>query len=305
MAQWESMTISGTEELPSEEQLEQVREDGFVFLPNVFDENEVDQFRSEANRLLELTINSSIANGRRSKRLALNSEEETQSVRTIKPINDISLISRRLASRELPSLLDPMADDEFVSIDPFSQINYKEPLPEPVEEIDGSEVSPGYEPHSDWPYLEDKVPLEDDFLVASIVFVDACTSDNGPLQIWPGTHEREYEHVRKNHGGISIPQDCLDQRDRREIVGPSGSVLFFDSRIVHSSEPNSTDEPRRLAIYRHSPANNVDADIMNGSARVTAESGYPYELIESAYENEYRRLKHQNEYRDRFEAPHH
>lgn len=304
MAQWESMPISGTEEIPSEEQLEQVREDGFLFLPNVFNEKEVDRFRSEANRLLELIINSSIANGRRSKRLALNSEEETQSVRTIKPVNDLSLVSRRLASQELPSLLDPMVDEEFVSIDPFSQINYKEPLPEPVEAIDSSEASPGYEPHSDWPYLEDKVPLEEDFLVASVVFVDACTADNGPLKLWPGTHEKEYEHVRKNHGGISIPQDHLDQRDGQEIVGPSGSVLFFDSRIVHSSEPNGTDEPRRLAIYRHSPANKVEADIMNGSARVDAESGYPFESIESAYENEYRRLRHRNEYQDLFEAPH-
>lgn len=298
------MPMSGTEEVPSEEHLEQVREEGFLFLPNVFDENEVDRFRSEANRLLELTINSSIANDRRSKRLALNTEGETQSVRTVKPINDLSLLYRRLASQELPSLLNPMADDEFVSIDPFSQINYKEPLPEPVEEIDSSEVSPGYEPHSDWHYLEDKVPLGDDFLVASVVFVDACTADNGPLQLWPGTHEREYEHVKKNHGGISIPQDRLDQSDRQEIVGPSGSVLFFDSRIVHSSEPNATDEPRRLAIYRHSPAKIVDSDIMNGAARVAAESGYPFESIESAYENEYRRLKHRNEYRDRFEAPH-
>lgn len=297
------MPISSPEAVPSEEQIEQFREDGFLFLPKVFEDNTMDQLRREANRILELTVNSSIANGRRNRRLVLNSEGENQSVRTVKPINDLSMVFRRIAVQELPNLLDTLTDDKLVSIDPFSQINYKQSLPEPIEEIDCSDASPGYDAHSDWPYLKDKVPLEEDFLVASIVFIDACTDENGPLQLWPGTHEQEFEHVRKSHGGISIPPDRLSQHDKRKILGPSGSVLFFDSRIVHCSEPNVTDGPRRLTIYRHTSANNITAEVKNGSARVASESEYPIESIESAYENEYRRLKQQDEYHDRFQTP--
>lgn len=296
------MPISSPETVPSEEQIEQLREDGFLFLQNVFNDNTVEQLRREANRILELAINSSIANGRRNKRLALNSEEENQSVRTVKPIKDLSMVFRRMAVKELPGLLDDMTDDNLISIDPFSQINYKQQLHE-LEEIDSSSASPGYEPHSDWPYLKDKVPLEENFLLASVVFIDACRCDNGPLQLWSGTHTQQFEHVSKSHGGISIPPDRLSQDKKVRILGPAGSVLFFDSRIVHSSEPNTTDGPRRLAIYRHSPAENVAAEVMNGSARVAADAEYPFESIESAFENEYRRLKRQNEYRDKFKAP--
>lgn len=296
------MPIIEPEEEISEEQIKKFREEGYLYLPEVFDASKLEQLRNEANRILELIVNSSLANKRRSKRLALNNSE-TQSIRSIKPINDLSMQFRRLALHELPPLLRPLTDDDLVSIDPFSQINYKQQLSEPIEEFNGSDVSAGYEPHADWPYLKGKVPLKEDFLIGSVVFIDACTKDNGPLELWPGTHKQEVEHERKSHGGISIPSDVLEGDRSQKILGPPGSVLFFDSRLIHSSERNSTDGPRRLAIYRHTPASAVDADIKNGSARVPSESGYPFELIESAYENEYRRRKRQNKFEDRFKAP--
>lgn len=297
------MPPSKLEEITSEEQINQFQEEGYLFLPGIFDVNYVDQLRNEADRILELIINSSLANNRRSKRLTLNSDSETQSVREVNPINDLSHLFRHLALQDLPRLLHPITDDDVVSIDPFSQINYKQPLSKSVEEFDFSTISPGYEPHADWPYLYEKVPLKDNLLIGSVVFIDDCTENNGPLELWPGTHHQEFEHESKSHGGISIQSDLLDEDSSQKILGPAGSVLFFDSRLVHRSEPNSTDSSRRLAIYRHASASAIKADICNGSARVATEQDYPYELIESAYENEYRRLKRQDKFEDRFKAP--
>jgi hypothetical protein len=58
-----------------------------------------------------------------------------------------------------------------------------------------------------------------------------------------------------------------------------------------------------LGLYGHAPAENVDTEIRDGSARPEGDGGYPSELIESTYENEYRRLKRRGAFEDRFEAP--
>jgi hypothetical protein len=298
------MVATDAEETISKEQIRQFQEEGYLFLPEAIDVDKIDRLRDEANRILELLVNSSLANDRLSERLTFNNNDNgTQSVRTAIPINDLSLVFKRIATDAFPGLLQPLTDDDPVLMEPFSQINYKQPLPEPIEEFDNSDTSEGYEPHADWPYFEGDVPLQEEFLIGSIVFIDACTEDNGPLEVWPGTHKQEFKHVSKSHGGVAIQSDQFDQTGGRTILGPAGSVLFFDSRLVHSSEPNVTDKPRRLGVYRHTPASNVETDIGDGSVQVDSRSEYPFELIESAYENEYRRLKQQGEFEDRFRAP--
>lgn len=53
----------------SKDQLDQFEEEGYLILPGVFDAGEVRQMQEEADFILELIVNSSICNGRRSGRL--------------------------------------------------------------------------------------------------------------------------------------------------------------------------------------------------------------------------------------------
>lgn len=281
------------------EMVEQFHEDGYVFLEGYFGDEVLERFRDEADRMLELIVNSSLANDRTSGRLNVAADGDRQSVRAINPSIDLSRVYKRIAVDDLPPLIEPLLEDRPISIDITAQLNYKQPLPEPVEGIETSLADDRFPVHADWPYYKGWLPED---IVTSIVFVDACTADNGPIEVWPGTHNRDIPHEDTDLG-LAVPPEELDHDAGQRVLGPAGSVLLFDSRLVHSSAPNETDGPRRLGIYGHAPESNVDTQIRDGSARPEGKTRYPMELVESTYENEYERLKRRGEYEDRFVAP--
>ena len=41
--------------------------------------------------------------------------------------------------------------------------------------------------------------------------------------------------------------------DQRQVEGPPGSVLLYDSRLWHAVAPNRSDEPRVALIVRYAP----------------------------------------------------
>lgn len=296
------MSSTKTGDVLSRGQVEQFNEEGYVFLPGFFDDDKIERFRNEADRILELTVNSSLANNRQSRRLSLNNHDDgTQSVRNLQPFIDLSRVFKRVAVNDLPPLLRPLMDDKPVSMDRTSQLNYKQPLATPVEELDGAPFTGDYPVHADWPYFEGKAPTPTDFVIGS-VFIDACTEDKGPLEVWPGTHKQKFEHEKTDLGAFAVPPDRIDHEAGQKVCGPAGSILLFDAKLIHSSEPNLTGEPRRIAVYRHAPAGNVENPIRDGSARPGG-YGFPQAIIESTYENEYRRLKRRDKYEDRFTAP--
>jgi ectoine hydroxylase-related dioxygenase (phytanoyl-CoA dioxygenase family) len=286
--------------------VEQFHEQGYVFLPEYFDAERVAAFREEADRILELLVNASMATGRESGRLNVTENAQgTQTVRQVNPSIDLSRLFKGLAVDELADLTAPLLDDDPVSIDRTAQLNYKQPLPEPIDAIEATRGDDQYSVHSDWAYYEGTFPPG---ILTSIVFLDENREDSGPLEVWPGTHTEEYEHENIDGLGRQIPDDVLDHDAGEKVTGPAGSVLIFDCRLVHSSGPNTSGRPRRLAIYGHAPASNVEAEVVDGSARPELSRGdlhsnYPSELVESTYENEYYRLKRRGEFEDRFSAP--
>ena len=66
---------------------------GYLILPAVFNADKVQQMREEADAILELIINSSLANRRKSGRLDIRQTLAGQQVvRKIQPINDLGLV---------------------------------------------------------------------------------------------------------------------------------------------------------------------------------------------------------------------
>ena len=114
------------------ELIEQFNRDGYVVIENAFDPEEVARMQHEADAILELIVNSSIGNGRRSRRLDMvESETGRQMVRKIQPINDLSLYLAEISADE--RFLGPMRTlmgDEPVLME--EKLNYKEPLPDSV-----------------------------------------------------------------------------------------------------------------------------------------------------------------------------
>jgi ectoine hydroxylase-related dioxygenase (phytanoyl-CoA dioxygenase family) len=275
----------------TEEQLEQFREDGYLIIEDAFDPEEVSRMREEADHILELIVNSSLANDRKSGRLDLVEEESgEQQVRKVQPVNDLSLFLSEISEDD--RLLDPMRaimDDEPVLME--EKLNYKQPLPSPIQELDPDRATSGFPVHNDWAYYKDN-----DYprgILSSGIALDECTPDNGAMKVWPGSHTDHIEH-RAGENGYEVPPEDVDEDAAVEVLAPAGAVMFFHSLLVHSSTPNETNDPRRLMIYSHYPeAAEMGFDTRNGPAR----------LRESPYEWEYQRMKDRGAFEDHFEAP--
>lgn len=277
------------------ERAAEIEQKGYVIVEDVFDSEEIEQMRKEADRILELIINSSLANERTSGRLALVEDESgNQLVKKIQPINDLSLPFTEIARDE--RLIEPMR--EFMDDDPRlleEKLNYKQPLPESVEQLDTNRPSEAWPVHSDWAYFRAQDYPQD--VVSSAIALDDLTEENGTMRLWPNTNDEFVEHERTDNG-LEVPPEHVDEDDAELLEIPAGSLVLFDSIVWHDSSPNTTENPRRLMIYSHYPASagqehSITEDERNAPAR----------RRESPYEWRYQELKDRGEFKDQFEAP--
>ena len=230
----------------SEQQICQFKTDGYLVLPSVFDLSEVKAMREEANFILELMVNSSLYHQRKSGRLDIRQTHTGQIVRKIQPINDLSLCLSRLSpeQRLLVPLAQLMADQPILMEE---KLNYKEPLPIPVD-IESAEMEDRFPIHNDWAYYQaQNYPQE---IISSAVSMDACTSENGPICVWPRSHQKHLEHQSISLG-LQVKDGLIDFNTGQEILCEAGSVMFFHSVLVHNSRSNTSGRPRRLMIYSH------------------------------------------------------
>ena len=271
--------------------IQEFNERGYVVLENVFSREEVLMMRREADRILELIVNSSLANGRKSGRLDLvESTAGEHLVRKIQPINDLSLLLSTISADE--RFLAPMG--ALMQAEPLlmeEKLNFKEPLPAPIPGLTSTRLDDRFPVHSDWAYYQSQgYPSS---IVSSAICIDDCTEENGPIHVWPGSHTKHLEH-ENNEIGLQVKPGLVDFSDGIDLLTSAGSVLLFHSMLIHNSKPNATSGPRRLMIYSHYPSTfETCFDARNGQRR----------FKESPYEWEYARKKTEGEFTDSFTAP--
>ncbi|MCC2683962.1 MAG: hypothetical protein K0R75_861 [Paenibacillaceae bacterium] len=272
----------------TQEQLDQFDRDGYLILEKAFNDEEVRRMREEADYILRLIINSSLANQRKSGRLDWTlMPEGNQHVRKIQPINDLSLYLSQVSNDE--RLIGPLA--RIMGSRPVlmeEKLNYKQPLPNPVEGLPIKQGDDRFPIHNDWAYYKAQNYPQD--VLSSAISIDDCTVDNGPLHVWPGTHKSHLEHEKADIGW-EVKSGLVDPSGGVDILAPAGSVMLFHALLVHNSRPNGTLLPRRLMIYSHYPSRiSMGIDVRNG----------PKRLAESPYEHAYYRMKEQGLYQDKF-----
>ena len=271
--------------------IQEFDERGYVVLEAVFSDEEVGTMRNEADRILELIVNSSLANGRKSARLDLvEASTGDHLVRKIQPINDLSLALSTISSDE--RFLAPL--EALMGATPLlmeEKLNYKEPLPAPVSGITSSRQDDRFPVHSDWAYYSSQGYPQN--VISSAICIDEFTEENGPIHVWPGSHLEHLEHESLDIG-LQVKPDLIDFSGGIDLLAPAGSVLIFHSLLIHNSKANSTNRPRRVMIYSHYPSSfETCFDARNGKKR----------FEESPYEWEYMRKKAAGEFTDVFVAP--
>ena len=266
---------------------------GYCILPAVFSPDEVARMREDADFILQLILNSSIANERQSRRLDIRRRGNGGIVvRKIQPVLDLAPAFAEFASDD--RLLGPLAElmaDEPVLFE--EKLNYKQPIPKAL--ATAPEMSLFQTPADD-----DRFPVHNDYayykyndypaeVISTALVIDDCRADNGPMLVFPGTHTRHVEHLRVRNG-LEVPEGTVNGAEAVPVVASAGAVVFFHSRLIHTSGPNPTSAPRRLLIFSHFPkAAAIPFDIRNG----------PNRLRESPWEWRYQRMKNAG-YRDVF-----
>jgi len=98
-------------------------------------------------------------------------------------------------------------------------------------------------------------PHSNDDLVTALLMVDDVTDDNGPLEIWPGTHRgaiHDLWHGERFTGCVNEAFARTCQANAVRCTGPAGSVCLMHTRLLHGSAPNLSAGPRTLFIAVYS-----------------------------------------------------
>ncbi len=273
------------------QQLAEFQEQGYVVLAARFSADEVARMRTEADHILELIVNSSVANGRQSRRLDIRALAADQwMVRKIQPINDLSLYLSQVAADD--RLLAPMRQimgDEPILME--EKLNYKQPVAGPIGHLEAKQMDDRFPVHSDYAYYKAQNYPPD--ILSSAITIDACRENSGPIRVWPGSHKVELEHEPMANG-LQVKPELVDFGGGVDVLAPAGSVLLFHALLIHNSVGNTSGRPRRLMIYSHFPRRaGIAHDIRNGPTR----------LREAPWEWQYQRRLLQGRARPVFAAP--
>jgi len=275
----------------TEHQLRSYRDNGFLVLQGQFAPDDVRRMREEADGILELSINSSLANRRKSGRLNIcRVGDGPQVIRRIQPIIDLSLFLTQIgADDRLMKPVESVLGGEAGLME--EKITYKQHLPDPVDGIECEAMEDRFAVHSDWAYYRDQGYPQN--LVSTAIALDDCTPESGPLRIWPGSHTEHREHERTEVGRQVLPH-LIDLNGGEDVLLPAGSMIMFHSMLVHASRPNVSARPRRLLIYSH---------FLRSTGFVVDARNGPLRLREAPWEWQYQRLKQRGEFKDVFKAP--
>ncbi len=268
--------------------ISQYNNQGYLVIPDVFSQSEIMEMRSESDRLLELMVNSSLANQRTSERLDLRVlPSGNQVIRKIQPINDLSLYFTKVSqdNRVISTIRELISDDpELIE----EKLSYKQHLPVPIDGIHALNAEDRFFAHCDWAYHKEQGYPPKTINVG--IWLDDSPPMSGPLQVWPESHKKILHHDKIGKSYI-VPEELLQDYNPVELIPEAGAVIYFHGLLVHSSKPNSTRLPRRIMFFNYvAKSESVGFDVRNGPRRYN----------ESPYEWNYQIMKDKGTFIDKF-----
>ncbi|HEU5158967.1 MAG TPA: phytanoyl-CoA dioxygenase family protein [Streptosporangiaceae bacterium] len=234
-----------------DDQVKGYLQDGYLFFPGIFAEEEIDALQAETRRMSAMDIPQRVL------------EEEGDLVRTIYGSHDISDLFGRLVRD--PRALEParqlLDGDVYVF---QTKLNPKAPIRGDV-----------WEWHQDFVYWsrDDGMPRPDVVNVA--VFLDDVTEFNGPLFVIPGSHHSVLDedtmtlregwwsgrHAHTADGRHKLEREALarmvDRHGLVSVTGRRGSVCLFHPCLLHASPPNLAPYFRTMIFIRYCGVTNV------------------------------------------------
>ena len=109
--------------------------------------------------------------------------------------------------------------------------------------------------HQDFPFF----PMTNRAMITALVHLDDVSEDMGPIAVVPGAHRGpvfdHYDGAGVWSGRIAEGDEALAGVPRALAQpGPAGTVVIFDSCMVHGSAPNKTARNRPVLIVGYAAA---------------------------------------------------
>ena len=220
----------------SAEQLQQFEDEGYLFFPDCFSEEEIAMMRTEGQRILELDRQEVW-------------REKSGAPRTAFAAHTFNDVFRILAHH--PRLVEPLQQvfKEQVYVHQF-KLNAKAAFE--------GDVWQWHQDYGTWA-RDDGMPEPRAMNIA--VFLDEVFPFNGALMLIPRSHRHGTLQAGHDRATTSYPLWTLDQdtvtrlcREAEEPgrpgivapIGKPGSVLMFHGNLVHGSSPNITPYARKI-----------------------------------------------------------
>lgn len=142
-----------------------------------------------------------------------------------------------------------------------------------------------WEWHRDFTFWARADGMPEPLALTAGVLLDDVTEENGPLQLIPGSHRLSTSFEEEHHAppvhaerhqddnwaslvsanlAHSVPDQVAEgvagDQGLVKVTGKAGTVVFFDSNILHGSAPNRSGASRTLGLISYNLVRNVAKD---------------------------------------------
>jgi ectoine hydroxylase-related dioxygenase (phytanoyl-CoA dioxygenase family) len=234
--------------------VESFKEQGYLLVRGVFNQEEVTRLREGFNYILELAARTNLPeNVLQGKGGEVHIHLQTpqsalgpEVVQYLRKVQWPSLVHPAFEetrnNAKFPALLEPLVGTSLKQY--INQINFKMPR--------GDIAFPWHQDTRPTPAFRDQI----NNYVQTIIAVDKATVSNGCVHIVPGSHKLGNLKAKRYAKGQI--EDQVDVSTAVPCEAMPGDVILFTSYTVHGSKQNATDKPRRSYINGFVRASSCD-----------------------------------------------
>lgn len=222
-------------------QVDQYHQQGFLVVEDVLTSEEIAALQHDFDQWVEESRSQSAPwgdtqDGRSRFDIESDHSAEHPSLRRVSSPNDISAAYRHAALQSRMAQIAGQLIGGSGARYHHSKINSK--LPHTATKVEW---------HQDFLFT----PHSNDDIVTALLMVSEVTPENGPLNVVPGSHRGPlYSHWQDGRFTGAVEPAVVKEQCQQPSAcfGPSGSVCFMHTRLLHASSPNETEWPRTLFI---------------------------------------------------------
>lgn len=225
--------LSEKEQMLRQKQIDQYHEQGYFAVEDVFSEDEIHSLRRVTEEFIrksaEVTDHTDVFD------LEPGHTRESPKLRRLKaPIEHHEVYARAIRHGKMLDIVAQLIGNSIRTNG--NKLNIKH-----------SHFGSAVEWHQDWAFY----PHTNDDLLAVGVAIDDMNLENGCLMVIPGSHRGPiWDHHQDGRfvGGITDPG--FSAEDAVPVQVKAGGISLHHVRMVHGSEPNKSENPRRLMLFQ-------------------------------------------------------